>query len=288
MTVPRSYLYVPGDRRDRLARAPTLGADAVIADLEDAVLAGSKGAARANVAEWLREQRSPACELWVRINGTSLGEDLAAVVTEALTGVVLPKAQIAVVMDTDRLLTGLEASAQLPVGGVAVLALIETARGLLSAVDLASAPRVTRLGIGEADLVGELRLRPSEAQDELTSMRLQITLASAAAGIAAPVGPTSLDVRDLDALRRSTEALLRLGFRARTAIHPAQLPVVNAAFSPSAAEVAAAAQVVAEFEAAEQAGMGVLSDGRGRLVDVAVVRAARETLARDRPPAHDG
>jgi len=122
----------------------------------------------------------------------------------------------------------------------------------------------------------------------MAPLRLQLVVASAAAGIAAPVGPTSTDFRDLDALRASTRALLRLGFRGRTAIHPAQVPVINEVFSPSPEEIEAARRLVTAYEDAERQGRGVLTDDHGRMVDVAVVRSARDVLARAERSARSG
>lgn len=275
----RSYLYVPGDQRDRLGKAPGRGADALIADLEDSVAVAAKAMARGTVAAWLSEQKQRQCQVWVRINTDSLEEDLAAVVSAKVDGIVLPKAEPPALVVLDHLLTDLERHHSLaePLG---VIGLIETARGLLSAPEVAASPRVRHLGIGEADLVGDLRMRPSPSREELTSLRLQIVVASAAAGIGAPIAPTSTDFRDLDALSESTETLLRLGFRARTAIHPAQVAVINKVFTPSAEEVGRARRIVDSYEAVESSGGGVLTDDDGRMVDVAVVRSAREVLDR--------
>jgi citrate lyase subunit beta/citryl-CoA lyase len=146
-------------------------------------------------------------------------------------------------------------------------------------------PRVLRLAIGRADLAGELGLGVDPEGDEFRPLLLQLVVASAAAGIAPPVAPTSTDFRDLGALRDSTERLLSLGFRGRSAIHPAQLETINAVFTPSAAAVARAERLVATFEAAERAGLGVITDEDGRMVDVAVVRSARELLSRAEPHA---
>ena len=161
-----------------------------------------------------------------------------------------------------------------------VLALIETAAGLLAAPAIAAADRVVRLGIGEVDLAAELNLRLSPGREEMTPLRLQIVVSSAAAGIAPPVAPVATDVRDLGALRQTTDAALRLGFRARTAIHPAQLAVINAVFTPSAEEVSRARQLVTAFERAEALGTGVITGEDGEMIDLAVVRSAREVLGR--------
>ncbi|HUZ23297.1 MAG TPA: CoA ester lyase [Streptosporangiaceae bacterium] len=278
----RSYLYVPADRPDRLARATARGADALILDLEDAVPPAGKHRARGVLADWLAGQDDPGCELWVRINPGLAEADIAAVVTPWVTGVVVPKAEPALLAEIDRLLTAHERAVSAPVGRTGALPLIETARGLLSAAAVAAAPRVARLGIGEADLAADLGLQPGPGREELIPLRLQIVVASAAQGIGAPVGPASLDYKDRDGLRESTQSLLRLGFRARTAIHPAQVATVNDVFTPAPAEVARARRLVAAFEEAVRGGIGVTTDEEGRMVDVAVIRAAREVLARAR------
>ena len=279
---------MPGDRPDRIDGATGRGADALILDLEDAVPVARKELARETVARWLGEQRSGTAELWVRINPGSADADIAACATARVTGLVAPKAEEGLLAEVDELLAAREAMLGLPRRQFAVLALIETAAGLLSAPEVAAAGRVVRVGLGEVDLAAELGLAPSESRAELTPLRLQLVVASAAAGIAAPVGPTSTDFRDLDALRTSTGALFRLGFRGRTAIHPAQVPVINDVFSPGAEQVEAARRLVAAYEDAERRGTGVITDDRGRMVDVAVVRSARDVLARAERSARSG
>jgi citrate lyase subunit beta/citryl-CoA lyase len=275
----RSYLYVPGDREDRLHKAETRDADALILDLEDSVAPARKGQARQIVAEWLSQRRGGA-QVWVRITSEQPGTDIGAAVSAAVTGVVVPKADPRLLATVDELLTSREAEIGLPRGQVRVLPLIETAAGLLAVTEIAGAPRVARLGLGEADLAAGLGIRPGPERAELMPLRLQVVVASAARGIAAPVAPTSTDFRDLDALHRSTRALLALGFRARTAIHPAQVPVINAVFTPSADEVERARRLVEALDAAERDGAGVTTDEDGTMVDVAVARSAREILGR--------
>jgi citrate lyase subunit beta / citryl-CoA lyase len=276
----RSYLYVPADREDRLARAADRGADALILDLEDSVPAAGKDQARRLLAGWLAGQRDTDCELWVRINPPTAAEDITATVGPLVTGVVVPKAEPALLAEISGLLADAESARGVAPGRFGVLPIMETARGLQSVADVAASPRVVRLGLGEADLAADLGVQLSPDRAELLPVRLQVVVAAAAAGIGAPVGPTSTDFRDVDGLRDSTRALLALGFRARTAIHPAQLPVINAVFTPSETEIARAGRLVAAFEAAQRAGAGVFTDENGMMVDVAVVRSAREILAR--------
>jgi citrate lyase subunit beta/citryl-CoA lyase len=279
----RSGLDVPGDRRDGLAAAASRGADALIIDLEDSVLPASKDAARATVSAWLPDRPPPAAELWLRLNSDSAEADLE-LATTSVSGVVVPKASPELLEQVDELLGQRERRQRIPAGRFAVIPLIETARGLLSAHRLASMPRVAHLGLGEVDLCAELRMQPSGTREELAPLRLQVVVASAAAGIGAPIGPASTDFRDLQALRASTESLLRAGFRARTAIHPAQIPVINEVFSPSAEEVAQARRLIGSFA---RSGSGVITGEDGRMVDAAVVRAAREVLARAGAPRGD-
>jgi citrate lyase subunit beta/citryl-CoA lyase len=276
----RSYLYVPADREDRLARAAARGADALILDLEDSVPAAGKDQARRLLAGWLAGQREVGCELWVRINPRTAAEDITATAGPLVTGVVVPKAEPALLAEVSGLLADAERALGAAPGRLGVLPIVETARGLQSVADVAASPRVVRLGLGEADLAADLGVALGPDRAELLPVRLQVVVAAAAAGIGAPVGPTSTDFRDLDGLRASTRALLALGFRARSAIHPAQLPVINAVFTPSAAEIARAGQLVAAYEAAERAGAGVFTGEDGTMVDVAVIRSAREILAR--------
>jgi citrate lyase subunit beta/citryl-CoA lyase len=265
--IPRSYLYVPGDQPDKLAKAAGRGADALIIDLEDAVPADAKQRARDTVAGWLSD-RGPGPQVWVRLNsGPLLPEDVAAVAEGGIDGVYLPKvSSVAEVEELDRLLAGCD---------LRVVALIETAQGILDAPSIARAPRVVRLAIGEADLCAELRISPSPGEPELGPMRAQVILASAAAGTLPPVAPVSTDFRDLDALLEGTLALRRMGFGARAAIHPAQVEPINRAFTPTPQELDAARRLVESYA---RSGGGVTVDDSGRMVDEAVVRRARQTL----------
>ncbi len=276
---PRSYLYVPADQPERLAKALQRGADAIIIDLEDSVAHASKARARELAGSWIGGNRAALSRVWVRINADDPEADLAAVVAP-IAGVMLPRSEVALLTELDGLLTTREAQFGVPLGSLQVIGLIETARGLLDAVEVASAPRTTRLGIGRADLAGELGLHLDHDGPEFRSIMLQLVIASSAARIAAPVAPTSTDFRDLEALRASTEQLLRLGYCGRTAIHPAQVPVINEVFTPSKDEVDRARQLVEAFDAVLDAGIGVMTDDDGRMVDAAVVRGARDVLAR--------
>lgn len=272
----RSWLYVPGDREDVLGKAFSRGADAVILDLEDAVAPDRKQVARQLVGAALATApRNGSPSVWVRVNATDLAADIRAVAHPTLAGVVLAKADLDRIAELDELLRAAEA------GGdasrvIALVPLIETARGLAEVAALARGPRVRNLALGEADLAAELGIDQSDDM-AVAVVRMPLVVASAAAGIFAPTGPTSTDYRDLEALRASTRTLVRQGFRARSAIHPAQVGIINDVLTPSPAAVADAREQVAAFEAA---GGGAARGADGIMVDAATVRAARDVLAR--------
>jgi len=275
--LPRTYLYVPGDRPARFGKAIASGADAVIFDLEDGVTQSKKGAAVENVAALLAQPQQVSC--WVRLDNHRWADDLPKLVGRGLRGVVVPKAesgaQITVVASA---LEAAESAAGLQIGSIRITPLVESPAGVAALAELVVAPRVLRLGMGEADLRAALLLRQRADGLELLYVRSQVVLASAVAGIAPPIASTSTDFRDLDALARSTQLLRDLGFSARTAIHPAQLPVVLAALAPSPEELTQARAILAAYDGAQSYASGV-STVDGSLVDLAVVRAARALLA---------
>ncbi len=281
----RSTLYAPGDQPEKLAKAVLRSADGVICDLEDAVAPANKDTARAVVMEFIRAQPTTGPALLVRINWGDLGiEDLRTLIPGCgsnIAALCVPKVStVDELARVDAELNVLERQSGLQSGAITVVALLETARGILDARSIAEAPRVCRLAIGEADLSAELgiELTPGDEREMLTA-RATLVLASAAAGIEPPVGPVSTDFRDLDALRSSTEHLRRMGFRGRSCIHPAQVDIVNEVFTPTGAEVERAQRLVRLCDEALAAGRGVIADDGGKMIDEAVVRTARRIVA---------
>lgn len=277
--LPRSFLYVPGDRADLFAKACAGPADAVVLDLEDAVPLTGKADARDAVRRFLDAQTVPgSTELWVRVDPLGLAADLDAVAHPRLAGLFVAGCTPAVLAEVAEGVTRRERERGLAPGAVRVVGLVESAAGLLSLAEMAAHPRLTAFGIGEVDLLGDLRMaRSARTEAAVLQLRTQVVVHSAAAGLDAPVAPTSTDFRDLDAFAESTRLALDLGFRSRTAIHPGQVPVIHDVLTPGPQEIEAARDVVRRFEAADG---GVTTDARGRLIDAAVVRGARETLAR--------
>ena len=286
----RSYLYVPGNRADRLTKALGLGADALIADLEDAVAPDAKDAARSGVSAFLADRRGApdGPEVLVRVNPAGqmpglLEQDLRAVVPAGARTIYLPKADLASMQRVHDVLTSIESDLGLPGNSVAVVALVESATGMLEVAELARHHRVRNLAIGESDLTADLGIELTDHEavpPAIWSLRMHLVVASAAAGIDPPTGPVDTDFRDLDALGESTTALRRAGFAARSAIHPAQVGVINEVFTPSAAEVGRAERLVELFDSSVARGDGVCVDDHGRMVDEAVIRSARRVLSR--------
>jgi len=263
-----------------LAKAGARGADAVIADLEDAVAPVNKTAARATVAEWLAEQRDPGFDAWVRINSTPDLRDADAAVVDSgrLFGLMVPKIRsVEELFEVSARVGAIEAAAGIPAGRTRLLPIIETAGAMRAVDDIAAAPRVHQLMIGEFDLGAELGIDPA-ATEAMMPLRMEVVVASAAAGIAPPLGPVLADFHDLDGLAADTRRLARQGFGSRPAIHPAQVAVINAAFTPRPDEVVRACRLVELYEAALASGHGAVTDEDGRMVDEAVVRIARRVL----------
>jgi citrate lyase subunit beta / citryl-CoA lyase len=158
--------------------------------------------------------------------------------------------------------------------------LLESALGVERAFEIARAhERVVSLGLGEADLMADLGVSDEAG---LTYARSRVVVAARAAGLPGPTQSVFTNIRDLDGLRQSTEDGKRLGFTARSVIHPSHLPVVNDVFTPTEAEVRRARDLVDRLQSAVATGAGAFALEDGRFVDLAVVEAARHTLARVR------
>lgn len=270
-------LYVPGDRPERVAKALGSGADAVIVDLEDAVAPAHKDLAREGLAALLRGVTASGPEVQVRINarGSAWHEaDVAAVAAlPAGIGVRVPK-----VTARDDVAAVAAAAPDRPIH-----VLLESAIGIERAFDIASSGIAT-LGLGEADLRSQLGLPGGpEGERGLQWIRSRVVVAAAAAGLPAPLMSAYADVRDLDGLASSCGAGRALGFLGRTAIHPAQLPVIRSAFRPSEAELVRAREIVARVGEAAADGSGTVVLDDGTFLDVAMVEAARRTLSLGAP-----
>jgi len=283
----RSFLFVPGDSERKLAKGVGSGADALILDLEDSVAPARKTAARGTVAEQLRSRAAGGPERWVRVNPLDEGgvADLAAVVGPGLDGVVLPKIDGA--GDVGRLghyLDALECRAGMASGSVRILPIAtETPRAPFGLAGFAERvlPRLYGLTWGPEDLgtaLGASTNRDETGEFAFTyrMVRSLCLMAARAAGVE-PVDTIHADFRDPEGLARTSAAAAREGFTGRLAIHPDQVPIINRAFSPSAAEVEQARRVLAAFAADPEAGVVGLD---GKMLDIPHRKQAERVLAR--------
>ncbi len=279
----RSMLFTPGDRLDMVAKAGRSGTDAVIVDLEDAVSANRKQQARRN----LEDLPASPVPYYVRTNDAAtpyFWDDVLAVGRAAVVGLVLPKAESPAVVDRiDGALTVLEHASGRQHGSIEVIPLIESALGVRLTYEIArTSERVQCVMFGggeQGDLVADLGAEWTPEGTGLMQARSRVLLDSRAAGIPYPMEAVFMDFRDLDALREESEIARRLGYVGKVAIHPAQIPVINEVFTPSADVVARQRKLLQAFEAAEAEGKASIAVD-GRMVDYAVARVARAIIAR--------
>jgi citrate lyase subunit beta / citryl-CoA lyase len=283
----RSWLFVPGDSEAKLAKATGFGADVVIVDLEDAVAPQAKVYARQTAGSWL-DERAGSAQRWVRINALDTPlwrEDLAAVMPAAPAGIMVPKAAGPEQLQTLAAeLYELEGRFGIPTGTTRLLPLVsETPSAALGIAEYAKAqgPRLAGLTWGAEDLsaaLGASRKRGEDGRwtDTFRLVRAMVLLAAHARGVAA-IDTLHADFRDLEGLERVANESRADGFAGMLAIHPAQVEVINRAFTPTQAELEEARAIVAAFAANPDAGALQLD---GRMIDQPHLEQARRLLAR--------
>ena len=262
----RSRLYLPGNEPKFMVNAALYGPDAIILDLEDSVHPDAKDAARLLVRHALGTLDFGEAERTVRINQLPLGiEDLAAILPARPDLILVPKVesreQIAAV---DRALAGTE---------VWLMPILESALGIERAFEIAgSSPRIVALTLGVEDYAADLGVPRTAEGDESDWARRRVVNAARAAGVQ-PIDSVYSDVEDLAGLARWGARSRALGFVGMGCLHPRQIPAVHAAYAPTEAQVERALRIVAAYEQAQAAGLGVVSLG-SKMIDPPVVRQA--------------
>jgi len=282
----RSFLFVPGSEERKLLKAPGLGADAVILDLEDGVAAMRKAEARRQILAFLQAQDRQAIEWLIRLNGVDtphFEEDLEAGVRAGPDALVIPKVDSPEALHhVDAHLTEAEHAAARVPGSLKLFVQIESARGVLNAHAIATTtPRLLGLMLGHVDLSADLGIRAGRASEGIVyHARCQLVLAARAAGLDA-VDTICLNIQDPDGLRAEAAQAAALGFAGKLAIHPAQLPIIHEAFTPSAERVQQAEKILEVWRAAEAEGRGVCTLD-GALIERPVAEGERRILERAR------
>jgi citrate lyase subunit beta / citryl-CoA lyase len=274
----RSLLYVPVSSERFLAKAHTRGADAIILDLEDAVTPDRKDVARARLGEAVPMARRGGAVIFVRINSQPdrVRRDAEAACRAGADGLLVAKARDA---DAITALADFLGGIEQDIGrtGMSLVPMIEDAGAVLDARRIARAsPRIVALMTGGEDLATALGAEPTP--EVLRLPKLMVHLAARAAGIRSfGLLRTVADYQDLEGIEQSAREARRHGFDGASCVHPAVVPILNRAFSPSPAELDHARALLAAFEAAQAAGQGAF-EFEGRMVDEPVVRRARALI----------
>ena len=286
-TLRRSLLFVPGAEPRRFERAREAGADTVLFDLEDAVAPPEKAEARRHVAAALRAGGFGATEAAVRINAPGTGDcdaDLEAVVESGGRTIMLPKAErveeISRVVETLQRLERGRGEAGRPTSHL--LLLVESPLGIAQALAIGrSAPRIEALCFGHADFALQLGLSDSDpSRGIIYHARCALVIAAKACGLA-PIDTVHLAVKDEAAFREDAERGLHLGFEGKLCIHPRQVEIANAVYTPGPAQIDYARRVIAAWEDAQANARGVFTLD-GTMMDAPLVTVQRRVLERAR------
>ena len=279
----RSLLFAPGNHPRRLERVGDFGADAIVLDLEDAVADAEKTAARATTRAALPTYADDLIVI-VRVNGMHTDrtkDDIDAVVCSDLDCIMVPKIEHPDTLgEVDKLIAAAERDQGLPVGSIRLLALVETAKGLICVEEIcARAPeRLVTIGFGAGDFTVDLGIDLTSNGREVMYARSKIIVAARAAGLRAPIDGPFLDLQDMDALVADTLISRQLGFDGRVVVYPPQVEHVHRAYSDlTPEELDLAIKVVDQFEVALAGGLASIQV-EGRFVDYPIYYRARKKL----------
>ena len=285
--VRRSLLFMPGDSRRKIEKAAALDVDSIIMDLEDAVALNNKQAARQSVADALREVDFGRSEVLVRTNmiipGWLYEADIATTVSARPDGYVLPKIESAdQVLRVDRQLADAEQRHGWPPNSLKLIAIIETARGVVNLREIAaSAARLDALIFGAEDLAGDMGATRTAEGREVFYARSAVVIHAKAFGLQA-IDTVFIDLTAApEAIMDETRRALEMGYTGKLAIHPKQVEPIQRVFTPDIDAIRAAQRLIAAHDANQAAGTGVF-EYEGRMIDMPMVRAALSIVERAR------
>lgn len=279
----RSLLFVPGNNPAMLQNCDVFESDAVIFDLEDAVSVTEKDAARALVGQYLQSlNKIPPMEIIVRINGLDTeyyAQDLEAVVSDKIDSIMLPKATVEYLHGLDALLSEMERANGIQ-KRIAVVPIVELAASVLQIEEIVKCPRVNGVLLGAEDLSGDLGVMRTRQGYEILYPRMRLAYACAAYKIDAIDTPFT-GTNDDEGLAEDCRFAENLGFNAKAAIHPNQVPVINGIFVPAQKSIEWALRVEEAARQASLKGLGVFSLD-GKMVDKPVILRAENILKKAR------
>ena len=280
MPAYRSFLFAPGNHGRKVEKVFACGADNVILDLEDAVAKAEKVSTRALVVAALKRPRQGGA--YIRVNAFNTEfcyGDAVAVVGPGLDGIILPMVENhEQIVAFDWLVGSLERERGLQPGGIDIIPIIETGKGIANARTIAAAgTRVRRIAFGAGDYTLDMNMEWTPGESELEHARAEIAVASRAAGLEAPIDTVWVHINDLEGLASSAKRAKQLGFQGKMCIYPPQVDRVNSVFTPTEKEIAFARRVVAAFEKAERDGSSSIQLD-GFFIDYPIVYKAQRTL----------
>lgn len=276
----RTFMFAPGNHPRRAEKVFQIGADVAILDLEDAVAVSEKEAARGAAVTALQGPRT--CRGYVRVNDVTTEfcfGDLEAVVGPWLDGIILPKVERpADLQMVDWVLGNLERKAGCPEGAIDLMPLIETGLGVAAAREICGAGgRLKRIAFGAGDYSRDLDLVWTLEETELMAAQAELVLASRINELEPPIDTVFAQIREHEHFKLSAERGRRLGFQGKLCIHPDQVPIANAAFTPTEKETAWARRIVESFAEAEAAGSASIQVD-GHFVDYPIVVKAQRVV----------
>ena len=283
--IRRALLFMPGDSRRKIEKGAAMDVDSIIMDLEDAIALNQKDIARESVREALREVDFGRSEALVRINqiipGWIYKQDIEGTVAERPAGYVLPKVEVASqVQHISDLLTAAEEQHGFPIGSIKILAIIETAKGIVNLKEIAGSDnRLEALIFGAEDLAGDIGAVRSKEGYEVFYARSAVVTHAKAFGLQA-IDTVWIDLTsDDDSLKTETDYIRNMGYTGKLAIHPKQVAPIQEVFTPTDTEIDSARKLIDAFNDNQSAGTGVF-EYEGKMIDMPMIRAAMGLINR--------